>query len=61
MIGLGILTSIVSLFWIIFCIVYMIKNKTIDKLYLALCAYFIILISVGAGLLSLDRFFDIRF
>ena len=60
MIGLGFLTSIISIFWIIAFIALMIKERKLDNLKLLFVAYFIILLTVGPSLLSIDRIFDIR-
>ncbi len=60
MIATGFLTSLISLFWILANLVLIIKEKRIDLVKLLLIAYFIILISVGPSLISIDRIFDIR-
>jgi len=60
MISLGFLTSIISIFWIIANLGLIVKERKLDKLKLILIAYFIILLTVGPSLLSIDRIFDIR-
>lgn len=60
MIATGFLTSVISLFWILANIALIIKERKIDNMKLLLIAYFIILISVGPSLLSVDRIFDLR-
>lgn len=60
MIGIGLLTSIISLFWSLLYLILTIKNKKVDPLSLSLMAYFIILLSVGPGDLSVDRILELR-
>jgi len=61
LIFLGLYTSFISLTWVLGYIFKMVNEKKINIFYLSLVAYFILLISVGPGKLSLDRIFDIRY
>lgn len=58
---LGFYTSFVALMWVIVLILKIIKNKKINFLILSLISYFLLLLSVGPGKLSIDRIFDIRY
>jgi hypothetical protein len=61
LIFLGLYSSIVAISWIIIFILKLFNEKQINSLYLSLISYLILLLSVGPGKLSLDRFFDIRY
>lgn len=58
---LGLFTSFISIVWILSLFFKMFINKKIDWLFLSLIPYFLILLFVGPGKLSLDRIFELRY
>lgn len=58
---LGLFSSFIAIIWILSLFFKLIINKKIDWLFLSLISYFLILLFVGPGKLSLDRIFELRY
>ncbi|MCS7183771.1 MAG: hypothetical protein NZ866_00255, partial [Patescibacteria group bacterium] len=61
MIFLGLFSSFLSLIWISLLFSQILIRKKIDLISLSLISYFILLLSVGPGKLSLDRILNLRY
>ncbi|MGC8981491.1 MAG: hypothetical protein ACP5JU_00885 [Minisyncoccia bacterium] len=57
---LGLLSSFVAIIWIIFLFLKFLIRRRFELFELALASYFIMIIFVGPGKLSVDRIFNLR-
>lgn len=57
---LGFLSSFISLVWIFYLILKLIITKRLDLFEALLISFFILIVFVGPGRLSLDRIFNLR-